>query len=102
MSSTPVVIKFKVWFKRDPNGSSTVKIEWDIESLLSKHFPRKYILIIEILDYANNGSNYRYFKLIIRLTISIIDYSTALEHHLVLDQIIFPPFRPSKTDPVGV
>jgi hypothetical protein len=29
-------------------------------------------------SYQNIGSDYRYFKLIIRLTISIIDYRTAL------------------------
>ena len=39
----------------------------------------KNISIIEISDYPNIGSDYRYFKLVIRLTILIIDYRTALD-----------------------
>jgi hypothetical protein len=40
--------------------------------------PRKNIAIIEISDHSNIGSDYQYFYLIIRLTLSIIDYRTAL------------------------
>jgi hypothetical protein len=45
--------------------------------LLELAVGRKYIAIIKISDHANIGANYLYFKLIIRLTISIIDYRTA-------------------------
>jgi hypothetical protein len=48
-----------------------------IESLLRKHDPLKNNTIIKISEHSNIGSNYRDFILIIRLTVSIIDYRTA-------------------------
>jgi hypothetical protein len=77
MSSKPVVIKLDC----DSRETKTnhVNQNWVIYwKFTKKTCSQKNITIIKISDHLNIGSDYRYFKLIIRLTILIIDYRTAL------------------------
>jgi hypothetical protein len=51
--------------------------------ILDNIFIRNNISIIKISDHSNIGSVYQYFQLVIRLTISIIDYRTVLVRTLL-------------------
>jgi hypothetical protein len=61
----------------DLKGAQTNHVRSKLSKILQVYlenmFPEYYT------GNQNIGSNYQYFKLIIQLTISIIDYRTALE-----------------------
>jgi hypothetical protein len=68
MSSKPVVIKLYC----DSKETQTKHVRSKLSEILN------HITIIKISDHSNIGSDYRYLKLIIRLTISIIDYRLSI------------------------
>jgi hypothetical protein len=74
MSSRP--IKFKCDSKQNKTDNIRSKLS-DI-FLRKQSDPRRNITIIEIFDHSNIGSDDQYLKLIIWLTILIIDYCTAI------------------------
>jgi hypothetical protein len=64
--------------KPDSKEAKAHHILQDVNSSLRKHILRKNIFMIKILKQSNIRSNDRYIKLIIQLTILIINYSTTL------------------------
>jgi hypothetical protein len=61
-----------------------------VSNLVRKNILRKNISIIEISDHPNIVSDYQYFKVLIRLTISIIDYRTALDYAICHVHYLMP------------